>query len=676
VSAPEINSNQRADPHTPAQDVSRTREGLLQVIIDATRETIISIGADGLVTLFNPAAEKMFGRSAAEMIGQPLDCLMPEEYRQSHQHYVRNYFATGKPEGAIGQLLELPGLRANGETFPMAISLTTAKLRNERFVIAVARDITERKQAEDKLRKERRFVTTLVQASPTFFVAISRAGKTLLMNQSMLAALGYTEDEIVGTDYLTTCVPESDRELLANVFRKLTDSRQATLNENRVLTKDGRELLVEWHGRPVFDEKGQFDFFFGVGIDITERRKAEEERRKLEAQVQQAQKLESLGVLAGGIAHDFNNLLVGVLGNAELALDQLSPTSPARSCVQDIETAAMRAAELTRQMLAYSGKGLFVIEQLNLNEVVAEMANLLEVSISKKAILKYNYADHLPPIEIDATQIRQVIMNLITNASEALGDRSGVISISTGAMECESAYLTGTYLDDELQEGVYVYLEVADTGCGMDEETCSKIFDPFFTTKFTGRGLGLAAVLGIMRGHKGALKVQSQPGRGTTFRALFPALDEVVATVPDKSKKAERFVGTGTVLLVDDEETVRAVGKNVLVRAGFSALTASDGPEALELFRKHASEIVCVVLDLTMPLMDGDEAFHRLREIRDEVPVILSSGYNQQEITQRFAGSGLAGFIQKPYRGSELLAKIGDILRQRRSQDSHAPNAE
>ena len=424
-------------------------------------------------------------------------------------------------------------------------------------------------------------------------------------------------------------------------------------------------MLVEWHGRPVFDEKGEFDFQFGVGIDITERKRAEEERRELEAQVQQAQKLESLGVLAGGIAHDFNNLLVGILGHADLALDQLSPASPARPCVKDIETAAKRAADLTRQMLAYSGKGRFVIERLDLNEVVAEMTHLLEVSISKKAIPKYNYADNLPAIEADGTQIRQVIMNLITNASEALGDRSGVISISTGAMECDRAYLSGTYLDEELPDGVYVYLEVTDTGCGMDEETCRKIFDPFYTTKFTGRGLGLAAVLGIMRGHKGALKVQSEPGRGTTFKILLPAVGEPAAAVREAPPRARGWHGTGTVLLVDDEETVRTVGRQFLERAGFSVLTAADGPEALELFREHADDIVCVVLDLTMPHMGGEEAFRKLRDIRADVRVIMSSGYNEQEVTQRFAGAGLAGFIQKPYRGSELLAKLGEVLESR-----------
>ncbi len=659
-----------------SEQVLRDRGNLLRTVINATKEAMISIDAKGLIRLFNPAAEEMFGRTKADMVGRSPECLMPEEYRGPHRGYVTSYFATGKPDEVIGKTVELPGLRSDGEVFPMEISLAAGELGDKQFVIAVARDITERKQAEERLRRERNFSNSLVQASPTFFVAISREGKVLMMNEAMLTSLGYTEDEVVGTDYLATYVPESDRASLAGVFEKLVTSNEPTLNENRVLTKDGRELLVEWHGRPVFDEKGSFDFFFGVGIDVTERRRAEEERRKLEAQVQQAQKLESLGVLAGGIAHDFNNLLVGILGNADLALDQLSPTAPARPRVNDIETAAKRAAELTRQMLAYSGKGRFVVEPLDLNELVREMTHLLEVSISKRAILKYNYADNLPPIEADGTQVRQVIMNLITNASEALGETSGAISISSSAIQCDRDYLRETYLAEELPEGVYVCLETADTGCGMDSETLKRIFDPFYSTKSAGRGLGLAAVLGIMRGHGGALRVKSESGKGTTFQVLFPAAARSAAPVREVPQPVRTWHGTGTVLLVDDEETVRAVGTQFLERAGYKVLTAPDGPEAVELFRQHAADVACVVLDLTMPHMDGEEAFRRLRDIRGDVPVIMSSGYNEQEVTRRFVGQGLAGFIQKPYRGAELLAKVGEAMGQRPSDNEAAPEAE
>ncbi len=396
--------------------------------------------------------------------------------------------------------------------------------------------------------------------------------------------------------------------------------------------------------------------------DITGTKQMEEERQRLEEQLQHAQKLESLGVLAGGIAHDFNNLLTGVLGNAEIALMDLPPEVPARTQLQAISTAAQRAAELTKQMLAYSGKGRFVVQHLNLSTLVEEMANLLEVSISKKAVVSYDFARDLPPIEADATQIRQIIMNLMTNASEAIGNTSGAISVGTGVMEADRPYLSETYLDEQLPEGFYVYLEVSDTGCGFEKETMEKLFDPFFTTKFTGRGLGLAAVLGIVRGHGGAVKVSSEPARGSTFRVLFPCSEEAAKAPTQATVGDESWRGSGTILVVDDEEIVRRVTKMMLESLGFTVLMAQDGREALEVFRRRADEIALVVLDLTMPYLDGEETLRELLRIRPNVKTILSSGYNEQDLTDRFAGKGLSAFIQKPYRPDQLRKRVRQAL--------------
>jgi len=401
------------------------------------------------------------------------------------------------------------------------------------------------------------------------------------------------------------------------------------------------------------------------GIELAEQRdRQEEKRRQLEAKIEQAQKLESLGILAGGIAHDFNNLLMVMLGNADLALRDLSEVAPARPSVDEIKTAAVRASELTKQMLAYAGKGRFVVEALDLNELIEEMGHLLGVSISKKVVLRYEFADNLPAVEADATQMRQVVMNLITNASEAIGDRSGAISIATGVMEAGREYLGGTYLDEDLPEGYYVFMEVADTGCGMDEKTRSKVFDPFFSTKFTGRGLGLAAVLGIVRGHGGAIKVYSELGKGTTFKVLLPCSERPPQAAPaEGAEPAETRRDSGLLLVADDEEGVRTIAKRMLEGAGFTVLTAGDGRECVDVFRERADEIAAVLLDMTMPHMDGEETFRELRQIRPDVRVILTSGYNEQEATSRFTGKGLAGFIQKPYRYDDLLAKLREILR-------------
>jgi len=409
-----------------------------------------------------------------------------------------------------------------------------------------------------------------------------------------------------------------------------------------------------------------------------ERRREDGERRRLEAQIQHAQKLESLGVLAGGIAHDFNNLLMGILGHASLAVDLLAPDAPARRSLEQIETAALRATDLTRQLLAYSGRAQFVMEPLNLSRLVEETAHLLETVVSKRAVLKLDFAVELPDIEGDPSQVGQVIMNLITNAADAIDDPNGVITLCTRSALVDREYLKQSATAEDLPEGRYVFLEVTDTGCGMDEETTARIFDPFFTTKLTGRGLGLAAVLGIVRGHGGAIKVESAPGRGTTFRVLFPLAGSrrraaggpavgrqlelfPAGQGPDASPEVE-WRGSGTVLVVDDEESVRCVAREMLERFGFDVLTAADGREAVELFRDRADEMAAVLLDVTMPQMNGKETFRELRRVRRDVPVILSSGYSEQEAATRFGRRGATGFIQKPYRPNALASKMRQAL--------------
>ena len=324
--------------------------------------------------------------------------------------------------------------------------------------------------------------------------------------------------------------------------------------------------------------------------DTTTRRQAEAEKTKMEAHLRHTQKLESLGVLAGGIAHDFNNLLMAILGNADLALAELPPTSPARLNLVDIERASCRAAELCRQMLDYSGKGRFVIEPLNLSAIVSEMAQMIEVSISKKCHLRCDLPPSLPATEGDATQIRQVIMNLIINASEAIADTNGTIAVTTGVLECDREYLLDSYLGADRPEGTYVYIEVADTGSGMTKEIKTRLFEPFFTTKFTGRGLGLSAVLGIVRGHKGVIKVYSEPGRGSTFRIHFPTCPLAAAEPRPEVPATVAWRGSGTILVVDDEDHVRTVAERMLAR-GSKCLWLRMGSEALECYRQHQDEL-------------------------------------------------------------------------------------
>ena len=396
---------------------------------------------------------------------------------------------------------------------------------------------------------------------------------------------------------------------------------------------------------------------------------AEEERHKLEAQIQHSQRLESLGILAGGVAHDFNNLLTTILGNTGLALEDLPAVSPARESLKEIEAASHTAAELCRQMLAYSGRGQFVMKPINLSSLTQELVHLLQVSIFKKVLLQCRLADDLPAIEADPSQVRQVVMNLVINASEAIGNKEGIITISTGTLLCDQSYLLENYFTEPPSPGTYVFLEILDTGCGMNAETRAKIFDPFFTTKFTGRGLGLAAVLGIMRQHKGAIKVASEPGNGTTFTVLFPVSTKT-ASQPQPDAAPELWHGSGTIMVVDDEAQVRNVTRMILEHSGFRVLTANDGHEAIKLLQEHGSIIACVLLDLTMPRMDGEETYRELRRISSDVPVIMTSGYSEQEVAKHFTGQDPPEFIEKPFEPSVLLAKLRGAINKAKSRSS------
>jgi two-component system, cell cycle sensor histidine kinase and response regulator CckA len=396
--------------------------------------------------------------------------------------------------------------------------------------------------------------------------------------------------------------------------------------------------------------------------DITERKREEERRLAIDRKLLDAQKLESLGVLAGGIAHDFNNLLTAILGNASLALMQSTDESPLRPYLSNVEKTSLQAADLCKQMLAYSGRGKFIIQRLDLNALIVDMQHLLQISVNKRVVLNFNLAPALPAIEADPSQMRQVVMNLVINASEAIGDYNGVVAVTSGTIIVDRSYLSETYLAPDLAEGKYVFVEVSDTGCGMSVETKSKIFEPFFTTKFTGRGLGLAAVLGIIRGHKGAIKVYSEVGHGSTFKFLIPCVDVPADSLQPELSSTTKWRGSGTILIVDDEETVRAVTSQMLESFGFEIITANDGREGVEVFAENVDRITGVVLDMTMPHMNGEEAFREIQRIRPNTKVILVSGYNEQDATNRFAGKGLAGFLQKPFRVEELRNKIRSVF--------------
>jgi CheY-like chemotaxis protein len=376
--------------------------------------------------------------------------------------------------------------------------------------------------------------------------------------------------------------------------------------------------------------------------------------------VRQAQKMESIGVLAGGIAHDFNNLLTGILGNASLALDSMAAWDPNRSLIERLIASATLAADLTRQLLAYAGKARFIVQPINISETVRRLSGLVRSSVPAIIGIDLDLAEGLASAEADAGQIQQVLMNLVLNASEAIGAQPGTITIHTGTRYLDAAAIEQYRLD--IPEGAYVCLEVRDNGPGMDQAIQEKVFEPFFTTKFAGRGLGLAAVQGIVRAHKGAVLVDSRPGNGAQFTVLLPVVGTVAPSTPSTAAPARRLSGAGTVLVVEDEAAVRSVAKVALERSGYRVLLAPNGIEALKVFQQAPDQISVVLLDWTMPLLSGEETLNRLRAIRPDVRVLLSSGYNQAEFMERFSGQGLTGFLGKPYSAANLVARVKSAI--------------
>jgi two-component system cell cycle sensor histidine kinase/response regulator CckA len=522
-------------------------------------------------------------------------------------------------------------------------------------------------------------------------------GKIVRVNAAGCRLLGLREDEIIGRPIWEFVAPEEQDASRERICRVLANEQPMEALERNYLRPDGGGLVVEIHSNYLRDAEGKIRGVRSFLIDITlrkraeealrrvqeglefriqertaelelanaflrremeERRQAEQEHHKLEAQVQHAQRLESLGVLAGGIAHDFNNLLASIMGYASLAAMDLPADSRARKSIDHVLVAAKSAADLTQQMLAYSGRGTFVLEPVDVTQLIESVVRLLESTISKKAKLRLQLASGLPAIQADASQIRQVVMNLITNAAESLGDRTGVVQVTTGAERAELGQLPAISPGHVLPAGDYVFIEVCDSGCGMDPETLARIFDPFFTTKFTGRGLGLAAVLGIIRGHRGSIQVKSDPGHGTVFRVIFPAIEARLPLEVEDLAEPELWQAEGVVLVVDDQPGVRELAQTILERVGLTVLTAADGRHAVDVFDEHANEIHAVLLDLNMPGMDGAEVFWHMTQMVPGVRVVLCSGYNEQEVTTKLHGLQPAGFLRKPYHPSDLLNRM------------------
>lgn len=522
-------------------------------------------------------------------------------------------------------------------------------------------DISEQKHAETALRSSEERYRRLADSSPVGIWHVDVRGFTIYVNQKMCELLQISGiDELRSRSHLSFFSAETLKQLHLEA-----DSWGFGFApcEIELFGKHQRRLDCMVTSVPMFGPDGEVQSYLSTYLDVSAQKAALEEQARLEAQMHHSQKLESLGVLAGGIAHDFNNLLLGILGNASLATMELAADSPAAYRIGQVRKAAERASELTNQLLAYSGKGTHAKQPLNVSSVLEEMCGLLETVISKKAAIRYDLTIDLPAIEMDPGQLRQIAMNVVTNASDALRDEVGTIVVRTGVMDADRSYLCEAHNEQSLREGRYVFFEVSDTGCGMDPATVQRIFDPFFTTKVAGRGLGLAAVLSIVRFNGGALKVSTSPARGTTFRVLFPVLSGVPAQrVVVEGQSVKDWRGEGVILVVDDEPVVQDVARVTLERFGFSVILAGDGRSAVDLYRQYRREVRAILLDLTMPVMDGDKALEQLRCISPTVPVVLSSGYSRHTSVRELLRDESTTFIQKPYRPVALIETLKQVL--------------
>jgi PAS domain S-box-containing protein len=526
-------------------------------------------------------------------------------------------------------------------------------------------ELAEHRRAEESLKASEEKFRTLVEYSFDVIFVLNADGVFQFVSPSWETHFGYPANNVIGNNFLPFVHPDDVLLCLDYLKQVMSSEQAATSPPYRVRHANGSWRLFIANGNLYRDSSGQ-TLYIGIGHDISYEKRLEEERLNLERQFLHAQKLESLGIMAGGIAHDFNNLLTVIIGNLELSGMHLVKGSQAATRIEQAMQASLRAADLTRQMLAYSGKGIFELKPLDLNQLVKENCGLFRTTVSKTITLTTEISISIPLVFGDIGQLQQVIMNLITNAAEAIGCEPGSIVITTGVEECDKKLLQQSRLEYKPQPGRYVYIDVTDSGCGMNEEMQHRIFEPFYTTKFTGRGLGMASVMGIIKSHNGAILLHSKPGFGSTFKVLLPIFTGEQCVAPLDTAYGlfpKPHQGTaGTVLVVDDEELVREVCREYLKSMGLQTLIATDGRDAVAVYKKNAEDIVLIILDLSMPHMDGVATLHDLRQLQPDVKVIISSGHDTLTTAKDFIYDKPDGFIQKPFQMQELQEKIAGIL--------------
>lgn len=616
--------------------------------------------------IFNPDGRLIFanGFGADYFLYRPLEMdelefsdLFPEHERDKrHEYFIQVVAGTAKSR-TLEDGSEVSAMRKDGSEFLAVIGLNYLNTNKGNCVVVSVNDVTER------IRAEERYKLAILQ-SPLGIMILGSQGEIIISNPAINSMFGYDETELttLNIDVLLPVAIQENLPVMKGGYASETEAQQMW-EKGEVLgrRKNGEEFPVELAMNTLKLSTGN-EFIIQVQ-DISKRKKLEEQQKEFDDNLQNTQKLESLGVMAAGVAHDFNNILTLIIGNAELALMDLPSSSRISNYMHKILQSSQQAADLCDQMLSFSGGGSMVHEVFDLNEVIRTTTSMIEISLASHAALDISLMEDLPAVYGDSVQMRQVVLNLIINASEAISEENGNIRISSGVMDYDPQEKPGLAANEEdLPPGTYVYFSVKDNGMGMDEETKKRMFDPFYTTKFTGRGLGLAATIGIVRNHQGSIYFVSEQGSGTEFKILLPFHND------QEPKDEIIFPGIdvgGDILVIDDERLVHEIVGKTMEKAGVPVLHAYDGREGLRLYVENRNKVAMILLDLTMPYMTGDEVLKKIREIDSQLPVLIISGYEEEIVMNQFKGQKIEDFILKPLRPDVLIDKISKILKKR-----------
>jgi PAS domain S-box-containing protein len=635
----------------------REGEERFRAVTESARDAILAVRNDRIVS-WNRGARRIFGHDPGEILGRSPSLLFPPEPHDAPSEGL-NAIRAPATDPMLGVPREIRALRKDGQEFPAEVSVGAWHTGDGEFRSVILRDITDRRSNEAALRASETKYRIISDHTSDWELWTAPDGRLLYSSPSCEQITGRPVHAFLDDpSLLRSIVHPDDLPLFVGHCGRDGGSDRSGEVEFRILHRDGTVRWLAHTCLRVYDDEGTYLGIRTSNRDVTARRLAEEEKVRLEEQVRNAQKLESLGVLAGGIAHDFNNLLVGILGNVEMALDaDLTPS--VRESLDGIRNAGSRAADLVRQMLAYSGRTNVALRPIDISETLRASAPLLRAAISHRIDFGLELSQGLPLVKADPAQIRQVVMNLIANAAEAIGERTGTVRIGVRTVDAGPGFFEDASLTDNLAQGAYVAVEVSDDGPGIADEVLPKIFDPFFTTKFTGRGLGLPVVLGIMRAHRGSIRIRTSSDRGTTVTVYFPACDlPTPPSTPVLPAETPAWRGSGHVLVIDDESLVRDVATRMISRLGFDVLSAPDGVEGIRVFREHVGDIRAVVLDLTMPRMDGEATLREIRAVRADMPVILASGFSELDVAAVGRDDPRVYFLQKPFRLPLLIERL------------------